>query len=168
MAEARERRTASALRQAGLMAGLALCLAALAWGLRPDRLPLAADPVAYRQDLAAPLVDVDEALSLYEAGGHVFVDTRPVDPERVPHIPGAFPLRPHSLDEDLRAAADFIYPGDPLVLYGTGDLLPTSAVAARLLERGYDNLLIMAGGLPAWRRAGGPVSEPAPAAGAES
>ena len=156
-------RTAAALRQAGLLLGLSLSLAAISWALRAERLPLIASEGFYEQNLAAPVLSVPDALRLYEAGTHLFVDTRPVDLETVPHVPGAFPLRGDSLDVDLRRAGDFIYPGDPLVLYGAGDLLPTSATAARLQERGYANLQIMMGGLSAWREAGGPVSEPAAA-----
>ena len=43
-------------------------------------------------------------------------------------------------------------PEDHLVLFGDGDLLPVSNIAARLMDRGYPNLLILKGGLAAWRQ----------------
>jgi rhodanese-related sulfurtransferase len=101
------------------------------------------------------VVDLDEAKRLFAAGSYYFVDTRSVDPEQVPYIPGAFFIRQDSFDNDLLAASDFIYPEDPLILYGEGNLQLVAAVAARLQERGYENLSIMAGGLAAWRKAGG-------------
>lgn len=151
-------RTAT-LRQAGLLLGLAVLLAAGAWALQGgDRLPLAASAAAYRQDLAAPVITIEQALELYRAGEHVFIDTRAGEFDATPHVPGSFPLRLETLGDDLRQAGSFIYPGDPLVLYGSGNLLHVSAVAARLKESGYGNLSIMAGGVPAWSRAGGPLS----------
>lgn len=133
-----------------------MVIAAVSWAVRPDRLPLMADAERYELDLPAPLVSVDEALTHYETGDHLFIDTR-ADATLETAIPGAFIVRADTFGDDLAAAMDFVYPEDPLILYGADQPLPVSDVAARFLARGYENLTIMQGGLAAWRQAGGPV-----------
>jgi rhodanese-related sulfurtransferase len=145
-------------RETGILLLVALLAATAAWALRTPRWPLRAQPVFYQQEWAAPLVTAGTALQLFHDGQHHFVDTRPLELPQAPHIPGAFSIRPTSFADDLLAASDFIFPEDAIVLYGTGDLAPVSSVAARFQERGYADVVIMVGGLAAWRTAGGPVS----------
>ena len=147
-----------ALRQALLLLGISLALAVGSWAVRGDRLPPLADPQVYALDLSVPLVSLAEAREHYEAGSHYFVDTRAGDPTGRPAIPGSFTIREEQFDEDLAAAMDFLYPEDPLILYGEDTPLPVDAVAARLSNRGYQNLTILQGGLRAWRKAGDPVT----------
>ncbi|MCP4571037.1 MAG: rhodanese-like domain-containing protein [bacterium] len=94
---------------------------------------------------------------------HIFVDTRPTGPAAASGlaVPGAVPIRPGSFDDDLLEIFDFVGPDDPLVLYDDGGLLGASNIAARLLERGFTDLSIMAGGVAAWQQAGGETSVPA-------
>ena len=47
---------------------------------------------------------------------------------------------------------------DHFVLFGDGSLLPVSNIAARMKDRGFENLLILEGGLTAWSRASGEIS----------
>jgi rhodanese-related sulfurtransferase len=147
-----------ALRQALLLLAISLAIAVGSWAVRGDRLPLRADPQVYALDLSVPLVSVDEARRYYDTGSHYFVDTRAGDPAARPVIPGSFTIREDSLATDLAAVMDFLYPEDPLILYGEDTPLPVDAVAARLSNRGYENLVILQGGLAAWREAGGPVT----------
>lgn len=147
-------------REAALLFATAVVLAGLAWAVRQPRLPLRADAAYYDQELPAPLVSLDEALRLYAAGQHLFVDTRPLADRRVPHIPGAFFIREQSFADDLYAVGDFLFPEDPLILYGDGDLQQVATVASRFLDRGYENLSILAAGVAAWQRAGGPLTDP--------
>jgi 3-mercaptopyruvate sulfurtransferase SseA len=121
--------------------------------------PLRAERVFYEQELPVPLVSLDQALKSYEEGNHLFIDTRPDALEENSHIPGAFLIREASFDDDLQEYGDFLYPEDPLILYGEGNLLGVAAVAGKFLDRGYENLLILAGGLPAWHKAGGPLTK---------
>jgi rhodanese-related sulfurtransferase len=155
--ERRPARRASLLREAGALLCAATALAAVVWAARDDRIPLLPDARVYEQDLPAPVLTVDEALRSYEEGLAIFVDTREETGEETICVPGAFFVRESSFDDDLYAAREWIYPEDDLVLYGSGDLLRVGSVAARFLERGYENVRIMAGGLEAWRRAGGEV-----------
>ncbi len=148
------------VRELAIVLGIAVILAAAVWGLRPDRLPLRANAEFYEQDLEAPLVTIDEALVRYDEGRYLFVDTREPDQTTEGYIPGAFAIRADTFDDDLYDNQDFLDPGEHFILYGRGNLLPVSAVAARLIDRGYENLAILQGGLAAWRSAGGPVTAP--------
>jgi rhodanese-related sulfurtransferase len=154
-----------AARQALFLLLLAVALAAARWAAWPPRLPLAADPTAYELDLSAPLVEVAAARDHFDAGAHLFIDTREYGPDAGDSVPGAFTLRPDSFDDDLLALLDIVTPEMPMILYGDGNLALANNVAARLKQRGYGNLALLQGGLDAWRAGGGPVSprEPAPA-----
>jgi len=144
------------LREAGLLLVLSI-LAATGWWLRSaDRLPLQADPAVYELELAAPLLTVAEAQGMYDEGAHLFVDTRAETGGET--IPGSFFIREATFDDDLVANFDFMYPEDELILFGNGNLTRTSNVAARLIGRGYENVIILKGGLSAWKNAGGDTS----------
>ena len=148
------------LKEAGVLLVVTMAATALGWALRPDRLPLRADPAFYELELEAPLIDPDPALALYQAGEHLFIDTRPVPEDSLATIPGALPIRPGSFDDDLLDLFDFLSPEDPLILFGDGNLLPVSNIASRLKERGYRDIRILRGGIGAWVAAGGPVTRP--------
>lgn len=152
----RDRGWSRILREAGVLLLATLVVTAVSWSLRSDRLPLRANPAVYELELAAPLVQPAAALALYDEGEVLFADTR-TDPGSGAIIPGAFPLRPDTLDDDLLAVFDFLESETPLLLYGDGSLVVTSGVAARLIERGYADVRILAGGMAAWRKAGGEV-----------
>jgi rhodanese-related sulfurtransferase len=154
-------------RQAAVLLATALILGCALWAVRPDRLPLRADPSLYEIAWPVPTVDVAAALRLYEAGDHLFIDTRPDAGPDTPTVPGAFIIRLATLADDLRFHFDYLGPADPLVLFGDGDLAELAYIATRLQERGYPELLILTGGFSAWLAAGGPVAPGAelPAAG---
>lgn len=151
-------RRAAAPREAVLLLGLAVALAAAAWAVRVPRLPLRADARTYRLDLDFPVLDPPAALALYRAGEHLFIDVRDVDPAATPHIPGTFPVREATFADDLLAAHDFLGPREKVILCGDGNLPAAASLAARLRDRGYTDISLLAGDLAAWRRAGGPVS----------
>ncbi len=151
-------RRAAAPREALLLLALALLLAAVSWAIRAPRLPLRADARTYALDLDFPVLDPAAALALYEAGEHLFLDLRDVDPATEPHIPGAFPVREATFADDLLAAHAFLGPQERVILCGDGNLPAAAAIAARLRERGYADISLLEGDLAAWRRAGGPVS----------
>jgi rhodanese-related sulfurtransferase len=151
----------AALRQAGLLLAVSLAAAAVLWAARSDRLPLRADATVYELEVPAPLVTPAEALSMFDEGDRIFVDTRAGDVDET--IPGSFFIRAGSFDDDLWDAGEYLYPEDPVLLYGSGDLASVVLVADLLLERGYEDLVILRGGLSAWRSAGGAIGEPLPA-----
>ena len=149
----------SLVREAFVLIAAALLLALGSWLVRTPRLPLKADFSLYELELAAPRISATQARELFEGGAHLFIDTRPIDDiESTPHIPGAFQIRAESFDDDLAGLLDFIYPEDPLVLYGGEDLQSLSAIATRFQARGYEQLSLMAGGMAGWQKAGGETS----------
>jgi rhodanese-related sulfurtransferase len=150
-------RLAGSVKEAAWLFLLAVAVTTAGWFLRAERLPLRADAAFYANELAAPLVHVGEALRLYEEGTHYFVDIRPGAPRDA--IPGAFRVRGETFADDLYAQRDFLFPEDPVILYGDGSLQAASAVAARLQERGFVDVQILASDLAAWRAAGGPLTE---------
>ncbi len=150
------------LREAAVLLVLVMAVTAVSWSLRHDRLPLLADPDFYQLELNAPLIDPGPALVLYDEGIHLFIDTRPLPEGTVPTIPGAMVIRQDSFDDDLLALFDFLHPEDPLILFGDGNLLAVSNLAALLQERGYNDIQILRGGIKAWIRAQGPTTTPAP------
>ncbi|PJA73882.1 hypothetical protein CO151_10860 [bacterium CG_4_9_14_3_um_filter_65_15] len=146
------------LMEACALSVIVLAVTAVSWALRPDRLPLSADPTFYKLELDAPLIATKQAVALYDAGTHLFVDTRPGPIGATPTIPGSVPIRQDSFDDDLLDLFDFITPEDPLILFGDGNLSLASSIAARLKARGYVDLEILSGGLEAWRAAGAPLT----------
>ncbi len=149
---------ARTLREAGAILVLTLLCALAAWLLRTPRLPIIADHETYEFEIAQPLVDAATALAYFEAGSHLFVDTRDRARFDLARVPGAMNVRPENFDDDLGALMDFIYPEDPILLYGDR-LQGTAAVAGRFAERGYAELILLVGGFDAWREAGCPVDE---------
>jgi 3-mercaptopyruvate sulfurtransferase SseA len=147
--------TPGALREALLLTLVIVALGVATWLVRPDRLPLQADAEYYALDLPAPLVSVEEAMQAHEQGVTVFVDTR-ADADLDTAIPGAFIVRAATFATDLDEVRDFIFPEDPLILYGEDAPLPVGDVAALFLARGHTDVRILQGGLAAWQRAGGP------------
>jgi rhodanese-related sulfurtransferase len=156
--EDRPGRSAGLWREALILTGLILVAAVGSWLVRPDRLPLMADAAVYELDLPAPLISFDEARQAYDDGSHVFIDTR-TDATLASAVPGAFIVRAETFGPDLEAAMDFIYPEDPLILYGEDSPLPVGDVAARFLRRGYEQVWILEGGLAYWRSRGGPIEQ---------
>ncbi len=146
-------------KQAALLLMLSLTATALLWTIRSDKLPLIADATYYQLELTAPLVEIPEALVLYELGEHLFVDVRSNELANDKIIPGSFIVRETTLDDDLAANIEFLFPEDKIILYGTGDLMAAANIAARLQKRGFVDLVILKGGLQAWTDANGPVSQ---------
>lgn len=148
----------ASFREAGLLLLVAVILTAASWSLRPEKLPLQADPLTYELELAAPLIDPSDALLLYDEGIHLFIDSRPRPAGAFDTVPGAIFISEENFDDDLLEYFDFMTPEDYLILFGDGDLFSVSNLAVRFQERGYENLLILKGGLGAWRKAGGEIS----------
>ena len=148
----------ASLREAGLLLLVSVVVTAVSWVLRPDGLPLKADPLTYELELAAPLIEPEDALLLYDEGIHLFIDSRVPPAGPFDTVPGAIFISEANFDDDLLEYFDFMTPEDYLILFGDGDLFPVSNLAVRFQERGYNNLLILKGGLGAWEKAGGEIS----------
>ncbi len=148
----------ASFREAGLLLLFAVVVTSATWYLRDDGLPFAADAVGYELELEAPLASTKEALALYEEGDYLFVDTRSATDGAFQTIPGAFFIREATFDDDLLEYFDFMTTEDHFILFGDGNLFPVSNIAARMKDRGYENLFILKGGLEAWLQSGGEIS----------
>lgn len=152
----------AATKQAGILLLLSIVSAGILWGIRADKLPLVADPEFYKLELTAPLVTIAEALVYFDEGEHLFVDVRSEKLAGESTIPGSFFIREATLDDDIAANIDFLFPEDKIILFGTGDLMAPANVAARLQDMGFQDILILNGGLEAWTGSGGSVSHRSP------
>lgn len=148
------------LVQAGLLLLVAVLATGISWVVRGDSLSWQADITTYEMELSAPLVEVAEAMRLFDEGDYLFIDTRNQAADAAITISGAFIIREKSFDDDLLALMDDLYPEDPIVLFGNGELSAVSNITNRLQSRGYDNLLILRVGVKGWEKAGGMVSPP--------
>lgn len=146
-----------------MLLAVSAALTAGRWALVAPRLSLKADPVDYEIEYAAPLVDVAQARKLYDAGIHLFIDTREAGPEVVDTVPGAFVIRASAFDDDLLTLLETIVPEDKFILFGDGSLAVANNIAARLIARGYPEVSLLKGGLGAWRAAAGPTAPRLPA-----
>lgn len=147
------------IQAAGLVL-MALIVTGVSWAVRTDALPWKADPTTYEMELSAPLVEISEALRLFEEGDYLFIDARQDAAEAEVTISGAFIIREASFDDDLLALMDDLYPEDPMILFGNGELSAVSNITNRLQDRGYENILILRVGVKGWEKAGGMVSPP--------
>lgn len=129
----------------------------LAWAVNPDRLPLKADISSYELEINFDLVNAVDAVQMLNDNAAVLVDVRSGELEL--QLPGSFPVRQESFDDDFRDLFDFILPEDKLLLVGNGDLMILSAIAERISERGYKNLVLMRDDISAWQHAGGEVKK---------
>ncbi len=127
----------------------------LAWAVNPDRLPLTADISSYELEINFDLVDAVDAVQMLNDNIVILVDVRSGEPAL--QLPGSFPVRQESFDNDFRDLFEFILPEDKLLLVGDGDLMILSAIAERVSERGYKNLVLMRDDISAWQQAGGEV-----------
>jgi hypothetical protein len=148
------------LREAAGLLLVAVIVTGLSWVLRTDSLVWRADPTTYEMELSAPLVDLPEALRLFDEGDYLFIDTRAGAAEAEVTISGAFIIREKFFDDDLLVLMDDLFPEDPIVLFGNGELSGVSNITNRLQNRGYENILILRAGLHGWQKAGGDVSPP--------
>ena len=127
-------------------AGLLTCVGLTAVGSLPA--------LAVHVSTDVPLAIACEDVQRYREAGEdvVLIDLRPPEAFRSGHLPRARSL---PLDEVRRREAEVPRTGR-VVLYAS---TPEEAAAAyqALREAGYRNVMVLAGGLPAWIRLGYPV-----------
>jgi len=127
-------------------AGLLACVGLTAVGSLPA--------LAVHVSTDVPLAIACEDVQRYREAGEdvVLIDLRPPEAFRSGHLPRARSL---PLDEVRRREAEVPRTGR-VVLYAS---TPEEAAAAyqALREAGYRNVMVLAGGLPAWIRLGYPV-----------
>lgn len=149
-----------AVKQGALVLAISCLLAGGNWLWGSARLSLVADPSVYELELSAPLVEISSARALFDEGAHLFIDTRPGNPQERPTIAGSFVIREAHFDDDLLALLDDLYPEDPIILFGDGSLIGTNNVAGRLQTRGYEDVQILRGGVAGWEKTQGDMGQP--------
>ena len=147
-------------RQTVVLLLVSILATAASWMIRSDSLSWKADVTAYELELSAPLVELKDALLLFEEGDYIFMDTRSNAAQATETIADAFILREATFDNDLLAMMDDVFPEDPILLFGNGELSGASNIGAKLLQRGYENVSILRVGVSGWQKAGGLVSAP--------
>ena len=104
------------------------------------------------------MVEIPRALVLFEEGDRLFIDTRSDLTQGMNTILGAFRIRAAFFDDDLYELVDIVYPEDPVLLFGSGDLRKTILLAELLLARGFEDVLVMRGTVAGWHERGGEIS----------
>ena len=132
----------------GMVTAGSICSFAIAlFGLRRD---------PDQQDVRISVTELKERMTRREP--FVILDLRhPLDVLAAPQlIPGAIPIKPDELDAHLGN----IQPDSEIVLYCTCPNEETSLnVHRQLLERGFQHVKVLTGGLPAWKREKLPLEE---------
>lgn len=147
-----------------LLLGVALAAGAAANLLRPAPLPWVEDwsHRAETQALALGLrtADAGQTQSLVESGIYFIFDARPHEAFAEAHLPGALSLPSDLFEERIAEYAMMLIPEQEILVYCSGQVCDESLLVCRdLLEQGYTNLVLFAGGMEAWEAAGYPVEE---------
>jgi rhodanese-related sulfurtransferase len=155
-----------------LLLAVAFSLALLVNRLSPHGIPLIGQ---WETDLGVVTADTAEAAlwmdfeisapevakQVFDAGSALFVDVRSQDMFDAGHIPGAVSLPLGDFDARLEQFAADVSPTQPIVTYCSGRLCQDSHTAAqRLLERGFENVVVYIDGFPGWMDYGYPVATP--------
>jgi rhodanese-related sulfurtransferase len=97
-------------------------------------------------------IDVAALAQCIQSGSTVVIDSRQAPDYRAAHIPGAFNLPVSLRERDVRARMDGISIATPLVIYCQSmgcDF--DEQMAMRLLDIGYQDITLFAGGWVAWQ-----------------
>ncbi len=146
------------------LAALAAVLAYAAW--RTSDTPLALD-YAWASHVATAAaetgmraVTVDEAHAIATSFSHLVLDARKPSDFAAGRIPGAMSLPVSDLDTHLPALAGLLTPEQPLLVYCSGAECEESLELGRILiQSGYTNIALFAGGMAEWTAAGHPVEQ---------
>jgi len=145
-------------------------LALLVNGLSPNGIPLigqwdarqgvvTADTATAALWMDFEIPDPAAAKKIFDAGDALFVDVRSREMFAGGHIPGAVSLPLGELDARLEDFVQKVPADRSIVTYCAGRLCQDShSVAQRLMERGFQNVLVFIDGFPGWMENGYPVA----------
>lgn len=151
--------------------GVATALALMVNGLSPNGIPLTgqwdarqgvvtADTATAALWMDFEIPDPAAAKRIFDAGEALFVDVRSPEMFAEGHIPGAVSLPLGELDARLEDFAAEVPAEQPVVTYCSGRLCQDSHSAAqRLMERGFQNVVVFIDGFPGWMESGYPVAK---------
>ena len=157
--EATVGRIVQGCRQAIVVLGVALFVAAVVNAARPGGLPWRASwapsqvAALQLQDLA--YVSPQDAWNLFQQERAVFLDARTPDLFDMDHIPGALNVPPEEADFFVEEVRQFTEQGKQVITYCDDIDCPTSKTLARILkDNGITGVSVMVEGWQAWIDAG--------------
>lgn len=141
---------------------VAALLAAGAYALRPDRLPLkAADPPVEAGDAPFKVISLEAAREMFAKGAAFFADARPAVAYEAGHIRNALNLEPGLLEEWAPKLIANVALDQPIITYCEGEQCQLShELAERLTWLGYERVYYLLDGWGQWRKHGLPVDLP--------
>ena len=122
--------------------------------------------VTAETDLAAvwmdfELPDPETSKQVFDSGEALFVDVRNREAYDEGHIPGAVSLPLGEFDAMVLTFETEVPTDRPIVTYCSGRLCQDSHTAAqRLMEMGFQNVVVFIDGMPGWMEHGYPVETP--------
>ncbi len=106
-------------------------------------------------------VEPDEAQRLWEERSVIFVDVRDTSDYVEAHIPGSISLPYHEFTTAYPLIREQFPEHEPILIYCYGSECGLSMrVAKRLVPMGYEKLIVLSGGIIAWRNAGHQLTVP--------
>jgi rhodanese-related sulfurtransferase len=146
------------------IAALGAALGLLANAVHPMGLPLLlrevpspAVPVWVWREVRT--VDAAEAHRLWRQGSATFVDARDPEDFAAAHIAGSLSLPYWGFSAAYPNAVGRLPKHGPILIYCYGSSCGLSMrLAKRLLREGYENLIVLDGGIAAWEAAGYPAT----------
>ncbi len=141
---------------------IAAILAAGAYALRPDILPLkATDPPVKVSEEPFKEISLDAAREMFAKGTALFADARPAVAYEAGHIRKALNLEPAALDEWAPTLIANYALDQPIVAYCEGAQCQLSReLAERLTWLGYEKVYYLGDGWGQWQKHGLPVDLP--------
>ena len=109
-------------------------------------------------ELGVRVADTDGARALIDDGTVFVFDARPEDQFAEGHLPLALPLPSDTFDDRFIDYAGMLIPEQEILVYCSGVVCDESLQVCRsLLDHGFTNLVLFAGGFEAWEAAGHPM-----------
>ena len=145
-----------------VLAGLATAAAFISRGFYTEPLPWTYEwsrhVVNSAQEKGMRTVTVGEARQIADSFSHVILDARKEADYLAGHLPGAMPLPVSDLDRHLAGILSMLTPDHPVLVYCSGqDCDESLKLGEILIEAGYTNIALFAGGIIEWQQAGHPV-----------
>ncbi len=146
-----------------LVLGIVTLLAGTASQLLRD------NPIAWTEDwsnrvLAAameaglPILTAEEAREVVDSMSHIVLDARPLSDFDAGHLPTALPLPVDDLETHQFNVLPMLTPDQPVMVYCSGlECDESIALGTFLIQQGYTNVALFAGGITEWKDKGYPV-----------
>lgn len=116
--------------------------------------------VAASRDLGVPVVPLDAARRISADQTHLILDARPPADFAAGHIPGAFNVPGAQIGPYLAQVMPLLTPAQPIMTYCSGKSCDESVLLSRhLMQNGFTNLVLFAGGWTEWTAARLPVEK---------